>query len=181
MRQAGTNSFSGDSEGNGLTLNSGMLILFSRKNTGRRWTIALVQKAIDAAWDVWEQWNNIEHNTMHPRAAAAALDIQVKLQLLCRKGSKGFLSQDKLLFSKSEVKSLKGEPIEMQQWISSVLHAKRRGAQAKNDFEATMEAERMLMQQWLHQTQAHSVHSCSTDQTPTSTPGEASHIFTHCT
>jgi hypothetical protein len=52
------------------------------------------------------------------------------------------------------VKLLKGEPIEMQQWISSVLHAKRRVAQAKNDFEATMEAERMLMQRWLHLTQA---------------------------
>jgi hypothetical protein len=123
-----------------------------KKNTGRRWTIALIQKAIDVAWDMWEQRNDIKHNTMHPRAAAAALDIQVKLQLLYRKGSKGFLSQDKLLFSKSEVKLLKGEPIEMQQWISSVLHAKRRAAQAKNDFEATMEAERALMQRWLHPT-----------------------------
>jgi hypothetical protein len=123
-----------------------------KKHTERRWTVALVQKAIDVAWDMWEQQDDIEHNTMHLHAAAAALDIQVKLQLVHQKGSKGFLWQDEQFFKKSEVKVLKGEPIEMQQWFSSVLHAKRRTGQAKNDFEATMEAERMLMQRWLHQT-----------------------------
>jgi hypothetical protein len=57
-----------------------------KKNTGRRWTISLIQKALEIAWDVWEQRNHIKHNALHPRAAAAVVDIKVQLQLLYRKG-----------------------------------------------------------------------------------------------
>jgi hypothetical protein len=123
-----------------------------QKNTGRRWTISLIQKAIDVAWDVWEQRNDIKHNTPHPRAAAAAIDIKVRLQFLHRKGKEGFLAQDKLLFAKTETKLLKGEPSEMLQWITSVLNATWRAAQAKNDEAATMQAERELMKAWLQTT-----------------------------
>ena len=35
------------------------------------------------AWDMWEQRNNIKHNTLHPHVALAVLDIKVKLQLFC--------------------------------------------------------------------------------------------------
>jgi hypothetical protein len=34
---------------------------------GQRWAISLVQKALDVSWDVWEQRNDIKHNTLHPR------------------------------------------------------------------------------------------------------------------
>jgi hypothetical protein len=120
-----------------------------KKNTGRRWTISLIQKAIDVAWDMWEQRNDIKYNTLHPRAAAAVIDIKVQLQFLYRKGKNGFLAQDRLLFSKTETTLLKGEPSEMLQWITSVLNAKRRAAQAKNDEAATLQAERDLMKTWL--------------------------------
>ena len=120
-----------------------------KRNTGRRWTISLIQKALDVAWDMWEQRNDIKHNTLHPRAAAAVLDIKVQLQMLYRKGSTEFLSQDKLLFTKSEDTLLKGDSSEMLQWITSVLNATRRAAQAKNDAYATMKTERSLMKRWL--------------------------------
>jgi hypothetical protein len=128
------------------------LVSLHQKNTGRRWTISLIQKAIDVAWDMWEQRNDIKYNTLHPRAAAAVIDIKVRLQFLYRKGKDGFLAQDKLLFAKTETKLLKGEPSEMLQWITSVLNAKRRAAQAKNDEAATMQAERELMKAWLQTT-----------------------------
>jgi hypothetical protein len=121
-----------------------------KKNTGRRWTISLIQKALDIAWDMLEQRNDIKHNTFHPRAAAAVLiDIKVQLQLLFRKGQEGFLSQDKLLFSKSEGTLLKGEPNEMLQWTTSVLNASRRAAQVKNNVEAKMQVKQDLMKNWL--------------------------------
>jgi hypothetical protein len=117
-----------------------------KKGTGRRWTISLIQKAIDVSWDMWEQQNEMKHHTLHPRASAALADVKGQLQLLCRKGSGRFLSQDKLLFNKSEAKLSKGEASEMLQWITSVLNASRRAAQAKTDAEATMQVERDLMQ-----------------------------------
>jgi hypothetical protein len=66
------------------------------------------------------------------------IDIGLQLQHLYRKGNAGFVSQDKLLFSISEETLLKREPTEMQQWITSVLNATRRAAQAKNEAELTI-------------------------------------------
>ena len=120
-----------------------------KRNTGRRWAISLIQKALEVAWDMWEQRNHIKHNTLHPRRAEEVARIKAKLQMLYRKGSTGLLSQDRLLFSKTKTKLLKGSPIEMLQWITSVLNATRRAATAKNDQEATMASERALMQRWL--------------------------------
>jgi hypothetical protein len=124
--------------------------LHTRK-TGRRWTISVIQKALDVAWDMWEQRNDILHNTLHPRRAAEVLAIKNKLRSLYRKGTTGFLPNDRLLFSKSEAKLLKGEPTEMIQWITSVLHASRRAAQATTDEDATMQSERDQMRGWLTQ------------------------------
>ena len=100
---------------------------------------------------MWEQRNDIKHNTLHPRRAAEVARIKVQLQLLYRKGSAGLLPQDRLLFSKNEAKLLRGSPIEMLQWTTSVLNAHRRAAVAKDDQEATMRSERNLMQRWLTQ------------------------------
>ena len=123
-----------------------------QRHTGRRWTISLITKAIEVAWDMWEQRNDIKHNTLHPRRAAAVARIKAQLHLLYRTGSDGFLPQDKLLFSKSLPKLLKGSPSEMLQWITSALNATRRAADAKQDKTASMAAERALMTRWLQRT-----------------------------
>jgi hypothetical protein len=91
-----------------------------KKNTGRRWAISVIQKALDVAWNMWEQRNDVKHNTLHPRQAAEVARIAAQQsQLLHRKGSAGLLSHDRpLLFSKTEAKLLKGTNLEMLQWIT---------------------------------------------------------------
>ena len=85
-----------------------------KKNTGRRWAISLIQKALDVAWDMWAQRNEIMQNTLHPRAAAEVARIKVQLQMLYRKGKASLFAQGWLFFYKSEAKLLnKGTPIEM--------------------------------------------------------------------
>jgi hypothetical protein len=89
---------------------------------------------------------------IHPGTAAALLTSKFSSNFCTKKATKDSSRRTSCFFL-NPAKLLKGEPMEMQQWISSVLHAKRRGAQAKNDFEATVEAERIPMQRWLQQTQ----------------------------
>jgi hypothetical protein len=36
-----------------------------KKNAGQRWAISLVQKALEVSWDMWEQRNDIKHNTLN--------------------------------------------------------------------------------------------------------------------
>jgi hypothetical protein len=122
----------------------------NKKNSGRRWAASLIQKALDVAWDMWEQRNDIKHNTLHPRRAAEVMAIKVRLQMLYRQGRTAFLPQDGLLFAKTEETLLKGTPGEMLQWISSVVLASRRAAAAATDLELSMKSERNLMQRWLN-------------------------------
>jgi hypothetical protein len=55
----------------------GFIDSLHKKNTGQHWTILLIQKALDVAWDMWEQRKDIKHNTLCPRAAAAVIAIKV--------------------------------------------------------------------------------------------------------
>jgi hypothetical protein len=108
-----------------------------------------IQKALDIAWDMWQQRNDIKHNSLHPRRVAEVIAIKVQLQILFRKGHTAFLAQDRLLFSKTVSKLLKGTPEEMLQWIVSVLNATGRAAAKKDNYECSMTAERDLMKLWL--------------------------------
>jgi hypothetical protein len=87
---------------------------------------------------MWQQYNDINSNTLHPRRAAEVIAIKVQLQLLYKKGKFSFLSQERLLFSKMEANLLKGSPFEMLQWNTLVLNAIRHAASAKNDLEASI-------------------------------------------
>jgi hypothetical protein len=121
-----------------------------RKNSGRRWTSAVIQKALDIAWDMWEQRNDVLHNSMHPQRAVAVAEIQAQLRVLYRQGREALLPMDRHLFSKSFDKLTQDQDENlMQQWITSVLQATRRAASARADLEQTMRSERALMQRWL--------------------------------
>jgi hypothetical protein len=121
-----------------------------RKNSGRRWVSSVIQKARDIAWDIWEQRNDINQNTMHPWRAAEVVGIKAQLRVLYRGGSDSLLPIDHHLFSKLEATLQLGEPNLMLQWITSVLTAYRRAAVATKNIKQTMTAERALMQSGSH-------------------------------
>jgi hypothetical protein len=120
-----------------------------RKNSGPRWTASVIQKALDIAWDMWEQRNNIYNNTMHPRRAGTTEEIRAQLPELYHCGSHSLLPIDRHLFSKPEATLLRGEPNLMLQWINLFLTATRRAAVTAEDLDLTMTSEGALMRRWL--------------------------------
>ena len=133
---------------NGLTPQQRYIDSLHKKNTGRHWASSLIQKALNVSWDMWEQRNEICHNTLHPRRAVEVQLIKSQLSLLFRQGSTAYLPQDRLLFSKPETTLLQGSPCEMLQWIYSVRLASNRAAAAQDDLYKSMEPERSAMQRW---------------------------------
>jgi hypothetical protein len=65
-----------------------------RKNSGRRWTALVIQKALDIAWDMWEQRNDINQNTMHPRWVTDVEEIKAQLQASYQCGRNSLLPID---------------------------------------------------------------------------------------
>ncbi len=71
-----------------------------RKNAGRCWTASVIQKALDIAWGMWEQHNDINQNTMHPRRVADVKEIKAQLRDSYHCGHNSLLPIDRHLFSK---------------------------------------------------------------------------------
>ena len=38
-----------------------------KRTAGEQWTIAIISKLWDTAWDMWQHPNHITHNTLHPK------------------------------------------------------------------------------------------------------------------
>jgi hypothetical protein len=60
--------------------------------------LSVKQKALDIAWDMWEQQNDVNQNTMHPRRAAAVEEIKAQLWVLYRREPNFLLPTDCDLF-----------------------------------------------------------------------------------
>jgi hypothetical protein len=122
----------------------------NKRNTGRRWTIAILAKIWDISWDMWEQRNGIAHGTLHPRRLAQLQVLKEQVTSIFEEGSNDLLPRDRRLFDKGIDTLLEGSDSEMQQWMISVLMARQRSASAVEDNKASLRAERVLMQRWLH-------------------------------
>jgi hypothetical protein len=122
----------------------------SKRNSGRRWTIAILKKVWDISWDMWEQRNGIVYETLHPCRLTQLHALQQAVRDRFHEGCDKLLPRDQRLFAKGLNTLLKGSDCEMNQWMVSVLLAQQRSASAREDYEASLPSERALMQSWLH-------------------------------
>jgi hypothetical protein len=98
---------------------------------------------------MWEQRNDIKHNTLHPRKLQALEAIKCRVSELYAKGSKDLLVRDRPLLHKALPKIHNGSAELQEQWYTSVLLAHRQAASAKEDRLASLRVERRLMETWL--------------------------------
>jgi hypothetical protein len=120
-----------------------------KRTTGRRWTIAIISKLWDIAWDMWQHRNHIKHNTLHPRKQLEMEFLGQQVRELYAQGAKELLPRDRQLFQKSVDTLQKGTGNEQEQWITSVLLAHQRAAADTANRKASMTTERALMETWL--------------------------------
>jgi hypothetical protein len=120
-----------------------------KRNTGKRWTIAIINKLWDIAWDMWSHRNHITHNTIHPRKRQELDILKQQIQELYLQGPQELLSQDRPLFDKSVEKLLKGNAKEQEQWVISVKLAQHRAEAYKEEQYPSMQPERSLMENWI--------------------------------
>jgi hypothetical protein len=119
------------------------------RSSGRRWTIAILEKVWDISWDMWEHRNGIAHDPLHHRRLAQLHEMQRQVKEIFEEGREGLLPRDKRLFSKGVDRLTDGSETDMQQWITSVLLARERANSATADEAASLRAGRALFRRWL--------------------------------
>ena len=113
----------------------------SRK-TGRRWTVALIKKLQDVAWDMWDHRNSVLHND--PTRHYKKTDLEEAESEIARewtRGSAGLLAQDLFLFRSREAVD-KRNLEEKLEWLASVQGARDAAEEASAAARRSYEQER---------------------------------------
>jgi hypothetical protein len=126
------------------------------RNTGKGWTIAIISRLWDIAWDMWEHHNHITHNTIHPWKQQELDILNQQIEELYIQGPQDLLRQDRPLFDNLVAKLQKGNAKEQEHWVITVRLAQHRAVADQEDRYPSMQAERSLMENWIgisHQTE----------------------------
>jgi hypothetical protein len=113
----------------------------------KRWTVALIQKLWDIAWDMWEHQNGILHdNDQSIILTTLHKDIRDEF----KRGYDGLPKETQSLFSQG-CASILAKPAEVkQQWLARVQLARQK-AVLGNVLGSTYRQERQMLSRWLQQ------------------------------
>ena len=117
-----------------------------RRQTGKRWLIALIQKMWDIAWDLWEQRNKILHN-VDEGIEIAAMNEEIRELFLV--GSRCVPPYARPLFSTGVNHILNTPPDHRRAWLQRVRSAKERYERLQEEADNSNRASRAFMRDWL--------------------------------
>ena len=134
------------------------LLPSENNHKSKRWTIQIIKKLWNVAWDLWEHRNGIRHDPLHPWKIAEAQSLKEAIRLEFRIGTATLLAQDRHRLYEGPQYILH-QPIEtQQQWIRSI-HAARASfvASQQNMMEEEQPSPvvtnmRIGLRDWLHGT-----------------------------
>jgi hypothetical protein len=97
-----------------------------RRNTGRKWTTALIKKVWEVSWDMWDHRNEVRVNTLTPakRRRLVALNLLVTDEY--QRGTEGMRPKDHHWLSKPPATILQYDFHRKEQWAESIQLARLR-------------------------------------------------------
>jgi hypothetical protein len=118
------------------------------RRSGFRWTVEIIKKLQNVAWQMWQYRNGVLHDTPDRHHQRDLLEeVHGRIAAEWATGTQGLLYQDRFLFRSQEAVMDKTLP-QKQVWLTTVALARQAAArdQANKDIYAS---ERRGMQAWL--------------------------------
>jgi hypothetical protein len=120
-----------------------------KRNTGRKWAVALIQKVFEVSWDMWDHRNDVRLNTVTPAKARRLLVLNSLVLDEYARGSTGMITRDQHWFAKPSKTILAYDFERKEQWIESVQLARVRFHNRDDHEAATNRKQRELFEEWL--------------------------------
>ena len=133
------------------------------RRSGHRWTVAIIKKLQEVAWDMWEHRNGVLHK--QPDKHHRRLDLEeanAAIEKEWERGQQGLLSKDRFLFRNKE--TVTENTLEKKwTWLMSVALARQAAA---NDAatRGSFAQERQGMQSWLNRNQTRQMDDTETTE-----------------
>jgi hypothetical protein len=115
--------------------------------SGRRWTIALIQKLWDIAWDLWEHRIGIVHDTANAELLHNMAEVDNNIRTQFTRGPQGLATRDHALFNGYVEDILSSSILYRTKWLERVEKARERAARRHL---TTYSQERQALNAWLH-------------------------------
>ena len=91
-----------------------------RRNTGKAWVQALIQKIWEISWSMWDNRNDIRLNTITPANCQAIADLNHQIRAEFDLGTDGVGHRDHHWFVKPLSHVLEFDKEHKAQWLASV-------------------------------------------------------------
>jgi hypothetical protein len=120
-----------------------------RRNTGKKWATALIQKVWEVSWDMWDHRNDVRLNTLTPakKRRILALDALVRDEYV--RGTEGMRVKDRHWLAKPQDLILQYEYNRKEQWAESIQLARIRFLNQAEHEATTNRRQRDLIDDWL--------------------------------
>ena len=112
------------------------------RRSGRRWTVELIKKLQDIAWDMWDHRNSVLHNdpTRHHRKTELE-EANADIEREWTRGAQGLLNHDQFLFHSRE--AVDNRSLEQKrEWLEAVQGARDAAEMASTAARRTYAQER---------------------------------------
>ena len=120
-----------------------------KRNTGRKWAVALIQKIFQVSWDMRDHRNKVCLNTVTPAKARRILVLNALIQDEYERGPTGMTQRDQHWMSRPAQKILDYEFERKEQWVESVQLARVRFHNRAEHEATTSRKQRELLDAWL--------------------------------
>lgn len=123
-----------------------------RRNSGRRWLIAVIKRLWTIAWDLWDHRNKVR---LEEEAATAKRRVQENISAQFLAGFRDLLPSEHKLLTSRPLRSRLADPLFRQQsWLRRIRACRKRGQELR--FQRDRNRSRILLRQWLSQANASS-------------------------
>jgi hypothetical protein len=120
-----------------------------KRNTGKKWAVALIQKVFSVSWDMWDHRNDVRVNTVTPAKARRILVLNQLILDEYERGSMGMIARDQHWLIKPTGTILAYDFERKEQWVESVQLARIRFHNRDDHEAATNRQQRALLAEWL--------------------------------
>jgi hypothetical protein len=124
----------------------GYLRWYRSRKSSRRWTVALIKKLWDVAWDQWEHRNAVLHRQETDRQSLLLRDTDREIRRQYDMGRSTLPRRMHNLLAAPLEELLESAPAVRRQWVASMKEGRARFRRQQRD---TYRAERIFLAQWL--------------------------------
>jgi hypothetical protein len=120
-----------------------------RRNTGKAWVKALIQKVWEISWSMWDHRNDVRLNTVSPADRRRISDLNHKITAEFEHGTDGLGYRDHHWFAKPLAHVLEYDKEHKAQWLESVDLARYRHTNRAELAALSLRQQRESMAAWL--------------------------------